>query len=597
MHRKLPEFHKTNKRPSSSEGRSDLLRSLSSSPEEMSGAEAASAGSPEGEPGAQDRRPPDHTNAESQGTDPVLSRDDSNMENLEGPENLSLSDENRSNGPEEEGQGEEEYEAEGQAEACDSCRQRYQFQSAFDQDRALEEWVTSETSPLPRPRWQVLSALRDRQLGSRPRFVSEACGARAFLQRFQLQHELVGHVGCVNSVYFNQRGTWLASTSDDLRVLVWDWVRQREILNYHSGHKSHVFQVKFLPNSADSVVATCGRDGQVRIAELVSMPYDRITRRVAQHRGAAHKLALEPDCPYKFLSSGEDGLVFTIDLRLRHPASSVVLTREGESKVGLYSIYVNPANVNQFAVGGRDQFVRIYDQRKINPIVNNGVLKKFCPPHLLGNDKVSVTCVVYSHDGTELLATYNDDDIYLFNSSDEEGAQYVKRYKGHRNHDSAKGVNFYGPRSEFIMSGSDCGHIFFWEKSSCQVVQFFEADRRRSVHCLEPHPYLPVLASSGLDHEVKVWAPTGQDTSDLSGLKSVIKRNKLAKDHDSLNNPSMVFDNHMLWFLMSQFSERGHPHPWGGAGGGAAEGREDSSRSSDSSEEEGNQEPEQCVPS
>ncbi|XP_075394437.1 DDB1- and CUL4-associated factor 8-like [Tenrec ecaudatus] len=589
---------------SGAEGRvtdqADLLRSLSSSPEELSGAEAASAGSPEGEQGVQDRRPPDHTNPESQGTDPVLSRDDSDVESLEGLENLLLNYRYRSDGPEEEGQGEEEeeYEAEGLAEACFQCIGTDQVQYLSDQDRALEEWVTSETSPLPRPRWQVLSALRDRQLGSRPRFVSEACGARAFLQRFQLQHELVGHLGCVNSVYFNKRGTWLASTSDDLKVLVWDWASGKQVLNYRSGHRTNVFQAKFLPNSADSVVATCGRDGQVRIAELVSMPHYKITRRVAQHRGAAHKLAMEPDSPYKFLSSGEDGMVYTIDLRLRMPASPVVVVRERESKVGLYSIYVNPADVNQFAVAGRDQFVRIYDQRKINLIVNNGVLKKICPPHLLGNDKMSVTCVVYSHDGTELLATYNDDDIYLFNSSDEEGAQYVKRYKGHRNSATVKGVNFYGPQSEFIMSGSDCGHIFFWEKSSCQIVQFLEAGNgERSVNCLDPHPYLPVLASSGLDHEVKVWAPTGEGASDLKGLKTMIKKNKLERDDDSLNQ-NTVLDSHMLWFLMNQLSQRGHRHPWRTAGlGGMDEEREDSSSSSGSSDEEGFPEAAQCMPS
>ncbi|XP_045146723.1 DDB1- and CUL4-associated factor 8-like [Echinops telfairi] len=575
----------------------ELLASLPSSPEEMSGAEAASAGSPEGEPGVQDRCPPDHTYAESQGLDPVASRDERNVESLEGLENLLLNHRHHSDGPEEEGEEghgeEEEDEAEGLAEARFQCHETDQIQYLSDQDRALEEWVASETSPLPRPRWQVLTALRDRQLGSRPRFVSEACGARAFVQRFKLQHELEGHLGCVNSVHFNRRGTWLASTSDDLKVLVWDWARGKQVLNYRSGHRTNVFQAKFLPNSADSVVATCGSDGQVRIAELASMPHYKITRRVAQHKAAAHKLALEPDSPYKFLSSGEDGMVFAIDLRLHQPASPVVVVRDRESKVGLYSISVNPADVNQFAVTGRDQFVRIYDQRKINPIVNNGVLKKFCPHHLLDNQKISVTCVVYSHDGTELLATYNDDDIYLFNSSDEEGAQYVKRYKGHRNSATVKGVNFYGPRSEFIISGSDCGHIFFWEKSSCQIVQFLEADRGRSVNCLERHPYLPVLASSGLDHEVKVWAPTGEGPSDFSGLKTVIKKNKLERDDDSLNEHRM-FDSHMLWFLVSHLSQRRRSWENSQVGGQAEETR-DSSSTSDSSEEEGSQDRVQCI--
>lgn len=42
---------------------------------------------------------------------------------------------------------------------------------------------------------------------------------------------------------------------------------------------------------------------------------------------------------------------------------------------------------------------------------------------------------------------------------------------------SVKGVNFYGPKSEFVVSGSDCGHVFLWEKSSCQIVQFMEGDK------------------------------------------------------------------------------------------------------------------------
>lgn len=34
---------------------------------------------------------------------------------------------------------------------------------------------------------------------------------------------------------------------------------------------------------------------------------------------------------------------------------------------------------------------------------------------------------------SELLASYNDEDIYLFDSSHSDGADYRRRYKGHRN--------------------------------------------------------------------------------------------------------------------------------------------------------------------
>lgn len=163
---------------------------------------------------------------------------------------------------------------------------------------------------------------------------------------------------------------------------MWDWVRRQPVLDFESGHKSNVFQAKFLPNSGDSTLAMCARDGQVRVAELSATQCCKNTKRVAQHKGASHKLALEPDSPCTFLSAGEDAVVFTIDLRQDRPASKLVVTKEKEKKVGLYTIYVNPANTHQFAVGGRDQFVRIYDQRKIDENENNGVLKKFCPHHL-----------------------------------------------------------------------------------------------------------------------------------------------------------------------------------------------------------------------
>lgn len=408
--------------------------------------------------------------------------------------------------------------------------------------------MSSETSALPYPRWKVLTALREQQLGSSARFVYEACGARVFVQRFQLQYGLEGHGGCVNSVHFNHRGNWLLTTGDDLRAIIWDWLHKKPVLQFATGHSNNVFNAQFLPNTGDSSLATCARDGQIWVADLFALPHGQISKRVASHKGASHKMAMVPDSPFQFLTSGEDAVVFAIDLRQNYPASKLVVTRERDQKVALYAIFLNPANIYQFAVGGQDQFVRIYDQRKIDMNQNNGVFKKFSPHHLVNfGCKAAITSLVYSHDGRELLASYNDEDIYLFNASDEDGAQYMKRYKGHRNNSTVKGVNFYGPRSQFVMSGSDCGNIFLWEKSSCQIVQFMKGDRAGTVNSLEPHPYLPMMATSGLDHDVKIWAPTGKAATELTGLKNVIKKNKQERDADTSNRTDR-FHSRIIWF-------------------------------------------------
>ena len=39
-----------------------------------------------------------------------------------------------------------------------------------------------------------------------------------------------------------------------------------------------------------------------------------------------------------------------------------------------------------------------------------------------------------------------------------------------------KGVNFFGPCSEYIVSGSDCSHVFIWDKKTEEVVTFLQGD-------------------------------------------------------------------------------------------------------------------------
>ncbi|XP_056400942.1 DDB1- and CUL4-associated factor 8 [Hyla sarda] len=585
------------------EGKTDLTNgSFSSSPEDMSGADEGRENSSGIEVEASDMSL--SLTGDETGTNRAESRDSCSESSgdtdiLDDTSRYSINDESRGNRSHSEDDDDDDEEEEDRLRKRSQRKRANHDHDSSDDEKALEDWVSSEKTPLPRQRWKAIRALRQREIGISKRFIYDACGARSFVQRFRLLHGLDGHLGCVNTLHFNQRGSWLASGSDDLKVVVWDWVKKKPVLEFESGHKSNVFQAKFLPNSGDSTLAMCARDGQVRVAELSATQCCKNTKRVAQHKGASHKLALEPDSPCTFLSAGEDAVVFTIDLRQDRPASRLVVTKEKEKKIGLYTIYVNPANTYQFAVGGRDQFVRIYDQRKINENENNGVLKKFCPHHLVTSEaKANITCLVYSHDGTELLASYNDEDIYLFNSSHSDGAQYIKRYKGHRNNATVKGVNFYGPKSEFVVSGSDCGHIFLWEKSSCQIVQFMDGDKGGVVNCLEPHPHLPVLATSGLDYDVKIWLPTAKDPTELDGVKEVIKKNKRERDEDSLHHADL-FDNHMLWFLMHHLRQRGHHRRRRDPGLNTTDADSDDSPSTSDSSDDDEEGPDrvQCIPS
>lgn len=45
-----------------------------------------------------------------------------------------------------------------------------------------------------------------------------------------------------------------------------------------------------------------------------------------------------------------------------------------------------------------------------------------------------MTCALYNYNGTEILASYNDEDIYLFDTLyPHPSGDYAHKYQGHRN--------------------------------------------------------------------------------------------------------------------------------------------------------------------
>lgn len=51
-----------------------------------------------------------------------------------------------------------------------------------------------------------------------------------------------------------------------------------------------------------------------------------------------------------------------------------------------------------------------------------------------------------------------------------------------------KEATFWG--NDYVVSGSDCGHVFVWNKHSSQVVNVLEADKH-VVNCVQENPVYP----------------------------------------------------------------------------------------------------------
>lgn len=98
-------------------------------------------------------------------------------------------------------------------------------------------------------------------------------------------------------------------------------------------------------------------------------------------------------------------------------------------------------------------------------------------------------------------------------------------YSGHRNcRTMIKEATFWG--TKYVMSGSDCGHIFVWDRATGRLVNLLEGDKH-VVNCLRPHPVFPILASSGIDYDIKLWTCFGEDDCfDESRITEIVNRNR-----------------------------------------------------------------------
>lgn len=131
----------------------------------------------------------------------------------------------------------------------------------------------------------------DQQLQSAREYVRKALNSLSNVRRLKHTQTLSEHEGCVNALNFNGGGSLLISGSDDYRVCIWDWAKSNVILQYESGHKSNVFQTKFVPFSGDTQIVTCARDGQVRLGLISSSGTFLGTKRVAKHADSCHKVS------------------------------------------------------------------------------------------------------------------------------------------------------------------------------------------------------------------------------------------------------------------------------------------------------------------
>ncbi|PWA70332.1 WD40 repeat-containing protein [Artemisia annua] len=272
-------------------------------------------------------------------------------------------------------------------------------------------------------------------------------------------------------------------------ALLWDWETGSVKLAFDSGHDSNVYQAKIVPETHQRSIVTCAADGQVRHATILECGNVE-TELLSRHGGRAHKLANEANSPHIFYSCGEAGLVQHLDLRTGEPMQlftcQPVRAFSYMSVVHLNDIAIDPRNPNLCLVG-----LAFSEHSELLVSYAEEFIYCFSKDMGWGN---GVTTILADH-----LTV--DSDVEMETDS-KPGSQL---FKGHRNYVAVKGVSLFGPKCEYVPSGSDCGRMFIWRKKDAKLVRRIEADKE-VVNCIEAHPDIPILASSEkMRHKTGSW--------------------------------------------------------------------------------------------
>lgn len=350
---------------------------------------------------------------------------------------------------------------------------------------------------------------------------------------------LVGHHGCVNTIRWNTSGSHLVSGSDDRCLRIW----QTNGLLQHTlrtRHRQNVFDAQFKPGD-DDTVASCAADGALcmnsvhRGAEAGNMVW-------VARSAMALKLCFYPRSPEVLLCSFADGTVRLFDLRLRGQPVSCITAAPGRGHALVVAEFSPCGNL---IACGADDMLRLLDLRRSTDsqpdLHHTNFVGRIRPPPNR-SPALCVSGICWARDGRHLLANYMAGDIMLFDtyearqtsraesipgssagsqvseSSDpissprekqvEASAAIRMRFVGRENRKTfAKEVRFLlGDR--FVATGGDCGHLFVWRNRDGALVQKLRADGS-ICNCVAPHPVLPLVAVSGIEHTVKLFDVAG----------------------------------------------------------------------------------------
>ncbi|KAK9791353.1 hypothetical protein WJX73_006119 [Symbiochloris irregularis] len=102
---------------------------------------------------------------------------------------------------------------------------------------------------------------------------------------------------------------------------------------------------------------------------------------------------------------------------------------------------------------------------------------------------------------------------------------FIHSFSGHRNSGAARRVAVMGHHGELVVSSSDEGNVFIWERATGKLLNLLKADATSAL-CAAPHPTLPCLATAGVGATVRLWEPQAAQPAAMDHADQVMRNNR-----------------------------------------------------------------------
>ncbi len=288
------------------------------------------------------------------------------------------------------------------------------------------------------------------------------------------------HKGDVNSVTFSSNGKYLASSSTDKTIIIWNSTN-RKIIKTLNGHNDAISCVTFSPN--DELLASSSWDYKIKIWNTNNW---KLVKTLGTASDWVNFVRFSPNGEY-VVASTSNGYIYVWNTTNWNLIKSIKTSNSGS----IWSLSFSP-NGRLLVIGGSDNTVSVWNTKTWNKT-----------KVLIGHAE-TVSTVVFSPNGRYIASGSYDKTIKIWDSNTWNEIKTLKK------HNAKVWTLSFTKNGNYLGSGDFKGKIIIWDTNNWKDIH--RISNEKAIASLAFNSVTKVLASGSWDNTIKLW--------DISSLKT-----------------------------------------------------------------------------